>query len=347
MAKSTADNTNLRLKTVLNVLTEGVWSGDTLNAGEVLAEATARVPFSDHEAALLTGGIPRGHKALTSATAKLVKAGWLVKGRSGWTITEDGMRATVAFPDAASFAAALDAGTPVPADVAVPAAPAVKPARAGAAKSGTAKAGAATTGTARTAAARTAGKPAVQETADATSAAQEDTVTKAPAKKAPAKRTPAKKAADAVGKAAKIIEDAVEPVVKAVRSRKAAPKEEAVVAGAASSNGTHTVGNTAETFPQPEAVAVAGDFNTILGAPENWAPQYDEAQLTLDTLDQLWKISAALPAGYYTFKIALNRSWEENYGAFGTFDGPNHELHHDGGTVTISYDHRTRDITIN
>ncbi|RAX44809.1 glycosidase [Arthrobacter sp. AQ5-06] len=293
MAKSIADNTDLRLKTVLHVLTEGVWSGDSLNAGEVLAEATARVPFSDHEAALLSGGIPRGHKTLTSATAKLVKAGWLVKGRSGWTITEDGMRATVAFPDADSFATALDAGTPVPADVAIPPAPAAAP------------------------------TPAVKT---------------APAKKAPAKRTPVKKAADAVGKAAKAIEDAVEPVVKAVRSRKAAPK----AAPKAKSEAPAV-----ETFPQPEAVAVAGDFNTILGAPENWAPQYDEAQLTLDALDQLWKISADLPAGSYTFKIALNRSWDENYGAFGTFDGPNHELHHVGGTVTIRYDHRTRDITIN
>ena len=289
MAKSIADNTDLRLKTVLHVLTEGVWSGGSLNAGEVLAEATARVPFSDHEAALLSGGIPRGHKTLTSATAKLVKAGWLVKGRSGWTITDDGMRATVAFPDADSFATALDAGTPVPVDVAIPPAPA----------------------------------PAVKQ---------------APAKKAPAKRTPAKKAPDAVGKAAKAVEDAVEPVVKAVRSRKAAPKAAPKAKAEAPA---------AETFPQPEAVAVAGDFNTILGVPENWAPQYDEAQLTLDALDQLWKISADLPAGSYTFKIALNRSWDENYGAFGTFDGPNHELHHDGGTVTIRYDHSTRDITIN
>ncbi len=130
MAKSIADNTDLRLKTVLHVLTEGVWSGGSLNAGEVLAEATARVPFSDHEALLLSGGIPRGHKSLTSATAKLVKAGWLVKGRSGWTITDDGMRATVAFPDADSFATALDAGTPVPADVAIPPAPAPAPAAA-------------------------------------------------------------------------------------------------------------------------------------------------------------------------------------------------------------------------
>lgn len=322
MATSIAENTYLRLKTVLDVLTEGVWTGNSLNAGEVLAEATARVPFSPHEAELLSGGIPRGHKTLTSATAKLAKAGWLVKGRSGWTITDDGMRATAAFPDAAAFAAALDAGTPVPSDVPVPAAPAnFVPTRAAA----------------DTAAASAAATP------------KEETVKKTPAKRASAKKAPAGKAAEAVVKAAKLIEDAiedvVEPVVKAVRTRKTAPKAKAE---APAGNGTApAVATAVETFPQPEAVAVAGDFNTILGAPENWAPQYDEAQLELDSLDQLWKISADLPAGYYTFKIALNRSWEENYGAFGTFDGPNHELHHDGGAVTIRYDHRSRDITIN
>ena len=318
MAKSTADNTNLRLKSVLDVLTEGTWTGDALNAGGVLAEATVRVPFSPHEAELLSGGIPRGHKTLTSATAKLVKAGWLVKGRSGWTITEDGMRATVAFADADAFVAALDAGTPVPADTPVPVAPVAAPAK--------------------VAAARTTRKSAVVKNAEAA----DEAVAKAPAKKAPAKKAPAKKAAEAVGKAAKIIEEAVEPVVKAVRSRKAAPKTKSEASVAASLEGPDV-----ETFPQPEAVAVAGDFNTLLGAPENWAPQYDEAQMAFDFVAQQWKINAELPAGYYTFKIALNRSWEENYGAFGTFDGPNHELHHDGGAVTIRYDHRTRDITIN
>jgi hypothetical protein len=310
MAKSTAENTFLRLKTVLDVLTEGVWSGDALNAGQVLAEATARVPFNEHEAELLSGGIPRGHKTLTSATAKLVKAGWLVKGRSGWTITEDGMRATVAYPDALSFATALDAGTPVPADTPVPAAPA-----------GFVR---------KTSAVALAEVPA-------------DAATKTETKKAAAKKTPAKKAAAAVGKAAKVIEDAVEPVVKAVRGKAQAKTTEAAAPAAAEQFEDADV----ETHPQPEAVAVAGDFNTILGAPENWAPQYDEAQMEFDFLDQLWKKSAELPAGHYTFKIALNRSWDENYGAFGTFDGPNHELHHDGGTVTIRYDHRTRDITIN
>ena len=310
MAKSTAENTYLRLKTVLDVLTEGVWSGDALNAGQVLAEATARVPFNEHEAELLSGGIPRGHKTLTSATAKLVKAGWLIKGRSGWTITEDGMRATVAFPGADSFAAALDAGTPVPADTPVPTAPKgfVRPV---------------------SAAAATLQVPATEE-----------------APKKAARKAPAKKAASAVGKAAKAIEDAVEPVVKAVR-KKSAAKDKAETAPAASAAAERFEDADVETLPQPEAVAVAGDFNTILGAPENWAPQYDEAQMEFDFLDQLWKKSAELPAGYYTFKIALNRSWDENYGAFGTFDGPNHELHHAGGTVTIRYNHATRDITIN
>ncbi|WP_346959890.1 glycosidase [uncultured Arthrobacter sp.] len=293
MGANAAENTNLRLKAVLDVLAEGVWSGEKLNAGVVLGEAIARVPLNDHERELLSGGIPRGHKALTSATAKLVKAGWLVKGRSGWTITEDGQRATVAFADPAAFTAALDAGTPVPADTPLPAAPA----------------GAA------------AGKPAP--------------------KVAPKAVKVAEKVAD---KAAKLVEEAVAPVAKAVRKRKSADKaaaaEEAPAAPAA----------TAETIEQPvqqpEAVAVAGDFNVLLGAPANWAPQYDEAQMQLDAVDQLWKIAAELPAGSYSFKIAINRSWDENYGAFGHFDGANHEVHHRGGLLVIHYDHRTRDIVI-
>src|SRR6478609_6764039 len=130
MGANTAENTNLRLKAVLDVLAEEVWTGEKLNAGAVLGEAIARVPLNDHERELLSGGIPRGHKTLTTATAKLVKAGWLVKGRSGWSITDDGQRATVAFADPAAFAAGLDADTPVPAGTPLPTAPEAKPEKA-------------------------------------------------------------------------------------------------------------------------------------------------------------------------------------------------------------------------
>ncbi|MBP1234433.1 hypothetical protein JOE40_004076 [Arthrobacter sp. PvP102] len=295
MPTAIADTTTVRLKSVLDILAESVLSGETLGAGAVLAQATVRVPLNEKESELLSGGIPRGHKALTTATSKLVKAGWLVKGRSGWTITEEGLRATVAFPDADSFATALAEGTPVPADVPVPTS---LPAKAAAPKAAAAKAPKA-----------------------------------APKKKAPSK------AAKVVEKAAELIEEAVAPVAKAVRTRKAA-------ATPAPGEETQAEVPSVESIDQPEAVAIAGDFNVLLGAPANWAPQYDEAQMKLDAVDQLWKLTTDLPAGHYSFKIALNRSWDENYGAFGAFDGANHELHHPGGRITFNYDHRTRDITL-
>ena len=294
MGANTAENTNLRLKAVLDVLAEGVWTDEKLNAGAVLGEAIARVPLNEFERELLSGGIPRGHKTLTTATAKLVKAGWLVKGRAGWTITEDGQRATVAFADPAAFAAALDAGTPVPADTPLPSAPAGKPA----AKAAIAKA--------------------------------------------------AKVAEKVADKAAKLVEEAVAPVAKAVRKRKAPAAKASVAAtpAADAADAPEAPAVSVETIEQPEAVAVAGDFNVLLGAPANWAPQYDESQMELDLVDQLWKIAADLPAGTYSFKIALNRSWDVNFGAFGAFDGANHEVHHSGGQLVIHYDHRTRDIVL-
>jgi hypothetical protein len=296
MPTAIADTTTVRLKSVLDILAESVLSGETLGAGAVLAQATVRVPLNEKESELLSGGIPRGHKALTTATSKLVKAGWLVKGRSGWSITDDGLRATVAFPDADTFATALAEGTPVPADVPVPT---ELPAKAAAAKAAAAKAPKA-----------------------------------APKKKAPSK------AAKVVEKAAELIEDAVAPVAKAVRTRKTPAKP------AKASEEKQAEASSVETIDQPEAVAIAGDFNVLLGAPANWAPQYDESQMQLDSVDQLWKLTTDLPAGHYSFKIALNRSWDENYGAFGAFDGANHELHHPGGRITFNYDHRTRDITL-
>ncbi len=79
-----------------------------------MSRAVAAVPFDDKEAELLSGGVPRGFKALTTATAKLVKAGWLVKGRNAWTATDEGVRAVRAFLDADQFVNAMLTGEPVP-----------------------------------------------------------------------------------------------------------------------------------------------------------------------------------------------------------------------------------------
>ncbi len=79
-----------------------------------MSQAIVTVPFDAHESGLLAGGVPRGYKQLTTATSKLVKAGWLVKGRGGWTATEDGIRAVAAFTDPDQFVNAVISGAPVP-----------------------------------------------------------------------------------------------------------------------------------------------------------------------------------------------------------------------------------------
>ncbi|GAB4100712.1 glycosidase [Sinomonas halotolerans] len=266
-----AEKLDLRLKAVLDGLAEAARADQIVDARAVLAGAVEKVPFDDHEAFLLSGGIPRGHKALTAATAKLVKAGWMVKGRAGWAITEEGLRATVAFTTAIELSRALAAGTPVPAHVALPAA-----------------------------------APAAESLAEA--AVQE---------------------AAAPGHAV-TVEALVAP---SALSDEAQVAEAVAVADIAHPDST-----------QPDAVAIAGDFAAYLGAEADWSPEDDAVQMGLDALTRRWMRTVELPAGHYQFKIALNRSWNENYGAFGAFDGANHELAHDGGPVTIAYDHSTKDI---
>lgn len=123
---SIRENTNRRLKEVLDIMAAGSWLDEKPNGGQVLAEAAARIPFTTEESELLSGGIPRGHKNLTKATADLVKANWMTKGRGGWEITDNGLRATVAFDTVEKLADALSNGTLIPAGTPLPEKPTEK-----------------------------------------------------------------------------------------------------------------------------------------------------------------------------------------------------------------------------
>lgn len=271
MKTKAQDSTTLRLKAVLDVLADQAQGGPSGPGTAVLAEAIARVPLNEREAELLSGGVPRGFKTLTTATAKLVKAGWMVKGRSGWTITDEGLRATVAFSGEDSFAEALAAGTPVPEGTPLPAA------------SG---------GEGDTAAAQAAPSPAPEAAGSAPESA------------------PGPEAGGEAG----------------------------------SGSETATLGG-GQGAGQPASVAIAGNFGSHLGASEDWAPHVDEVQMVFDKDENVWKITTDLPAGAYSYKVAIDRSWVENYGAFGVRDGSDHELHHPGGQVTFRYDHATKDVS--
>jgi len=96
---------------------------------------------------------------------------------------------------------------------------------------------------------------------------------------------------------------------------------------------------------EPSAVAVAGSLNSEIGCPGDWQPDCDEAQMTYDPESGLWTLTVAPPAGTYEYKIAVDRSWDENYGAGGEPDGANISLTTSGGAVTFTYDTATHLVT--
>jgi alpha-amylase len=107
---------------------------------------------------------------------------------------------------------------------------------------------------------------------------------------------------------------------------------------------TVTVGTAA--VQQPRSVTVAGDLNNEMGCPDDWQPACESAFMTLDPADNIWKLTAELPAGKYEFKAAINGTWDENYGQGGAPGGANIVLDHNGsGPVTFRYDHGTHLIT--
>ena len=131
-------------------------------------------------------------------------------------------------------------------------------------------------------------------------------------------------------------------VVKDAGGRVAADSGWAVTASPQADTGDVELGDPVE---QPGAVSVPGTHNSEMGCPislgvsGDWAPDCDQAQLTLDTGDGIWKGSYTLPAGSYGYKVAMNRSWTESYGAGGGSDNISYET--PDGSVSFYYDHAT------
>ena len=98
------------------------------------------------------------------------------------------------------------------------------------------------------------------------------------------------------------------------------------------------------TRPGSDIVVLIGDMMSALGgddwSPENLAgwmkPSQAGVELTLN-----------LPGGNWEYKVALNESWDENYGLGGVLDGPNIPLYVpvDGTAVRFTYDETTHLIS--
>ncbi|GAB3603566.1 pullulanase-type alpha-1,6-glucosidase [Microbacterium aureliae] len=89
-----------------------------------------------------------------------------------------------------------------------------------------------------------------------------------------------------------------------------------------------------------DMVTVPGSFNSEMGCAGDWAPACEAAKLTLRA-DGIWEGTFDLPAGSWEYKVAINGSWDLNYGANGEQNGSNVALTHDGGPVTFYFDPRS------
>lgn len=121
----------------------------------------------------------------------------------------------------------------------------------------------------------------------------------------------------------------------------------ATVTQGAASVTTRIVAGKAGALAQPGQVSLPGSFNEAMGCEEWWAPWCEATFMTFDEATATWSITVDLPAGEHEYKIAIDGSWDLNYGQNGLQDGPNMTLSLDApATVTFTYDDATHLVTV-
>lgn len=74
-------------------------------------------------------------------------------------------------------------------------------------------------------------------------------------------------------------------------------------------------------YGKETSVVLTSNFQSVLGG-ENWAPTNKLTQMNTND-GNIYEFTTNLPKGKYEYKVALNGSWNENYGAKGQADGEN------------------------
>lgn len=98
----------------------------------------------------------------------------------------------------------------------------------------------------------------------------------------------------------------------------------------------------------PTTVTVVGSLQSELGCPGDWNPSCAVTRLTFDLTDGVWQGTFTVPPGSYEYKVALNQSFDVNYGANATPNGRNIALNLATPTmVTFLYDDATHWIADN
>src|SRR6478609_11660716 len=93
------------------------------------------------------------------------------------------------------------------------------------------------------------------------------------------------------------------------------------------------------------SVALVGDLQSELGCSADWQPECAATELTRVGDTAQYRATFEVPKGDWNFKVALNDSWDVNYGAGGAFNGGNIPLLLAGpAKVTFSYDDTSHQV---
>jgi pullulanase-type alpha-1,6-glucosidase len=100
----------------------------------------------------------------------------------------------------------------------------------------------------------------------------------------------------------------------------------------------------ADHTPEPTSVTLAGSLQSELGCSGDWQPDCSTTGL-VKVADGFWRATYQVPAGDWEYKVTINGSWSENYGAAGLRDGPNLRLRLAApGLVTFTYEHTSHRV---
>src|SRR5688572_29738915 len=100
----------------------------------------------------------------------------------------------------------------------------------------------------------------------------------------------------------------------------------------------------------PASVGIPGNYQSEAGCAGDWDPACPATQLVYDANGDVWRNTFSIsPAGAYEYKVALNGSWDWNYGLHALQNGPNIPLATSVSpqSVTFYYDHKTHWVTEN
>jgi pullulanase-type alpha-1,6-glucosidase len=98
--------------------------------------------------------------------------------------------------------------------------------------------------------------------------------------------------------------------------------------------------------PLPGTVTLVGSLQSELGCPGDWQPECGATALEpVAGSPGVFRRTFDVPAGNHEYKVAIDRSWNENYGAGGSPGGANIGLDAPGGPLTFTYDHATHVIS--